>query len=150
MFRLFRFALILLALTSLCRGANDPSLAKYARVNVAETKTSIYIGSVTMTLPTFVREKDQYVTSYRARVFPYFFYNESGRLAITVSDDALRQLAQGQPIEFQGEGVSDEGSHRHVEGRAVPTDAHSGKIKVRVFVSKKIQLIFNTTYRFLE
>ena len=35
-------------------------------------------------------------------------------------------------------------------GIATPADARSGKIKVRVFVSKRIELIFNTSYRFGE
>ena len=43
--------------------------------------------------------------------------------------------------------MNDDGEERHIEGRAVPADANTGKIKVRVFVSKRIQLIFNTTYR---
>ncbi len=38
---------------------------------------------------------------------------------------------------------------RSITGRAVPEDATQGKLKVRVFVSKNIQLIFNTTYRFV-
>ena len=41
-----------------------------------------------------------------------------------------------------------DGTERPVEGKATPTDARSGKIKVRVFVSKRIELIFNTTYVF--
>lgn len=121
----------------------------YDRVDIASTKTSIYIGSITMTMPVFERHDDTYSADYRAKVFPYFFYSEHGRLSITVPDEDLRKLERGEVIQFVGEGVSSDGEHRHIEGRAVPTDAKSGKIKVRVFVSKKIQLIFNTTYRFV-
>jgi hypothetical protein len=46
--------------------------------------------------------------------------------------------------------VRSDGVERRVEGKATPVDATSGKIKVRVFVSKRIELIFNTTYRFIE
>lgn len=129
------------------RGSELP-LDRFARVDIAPTKTSIYIGSVTMTMPTFVREHGTYSAPYHAKVFPYFFLGERGRLSIDVSDDMLRRLEHGEPVDFVGRGVSSEGEPRRVEGRAVPADATSGKIKVRVFVSKKIQLIFNTTYRF--
>lgn len=141
------FALFLAATMTF---ATEESLsAVFDRVDVAPAQTSIYIGTVSMTMPTFVRENGTYAASYTAKVFPFFFYNESGRLEIDVSDDALRQLARGETITFVGRGVNTDGEHRHIEGRAVPTDAFSGQIKVRVFVTSRIELIFNTTYRFV-
>ncbi len=100
-----------------------------------------------MTFPEFVRKNGTYWSTYSARVFPYFFYNEDGHLSIDVSDDQLRQLARGETIEFKGHGLSSDSEERPIEGKVTPTDATSGKIKVRVYVSKHIQLIFNTTYR---
>lgn len=143
--------LTLCALAALCLAparADDAMLARYRRVEIAPTKTSIYIGTVSMTMPAFTRHAATYTATYTAKVFPYFFYNETGTLAIDVSDDALRQLTRGEPITFTGRGQNTDGEKRHVEGRAVPTDATTGHIKVRVFISKRIQLIFNTTYRF--
>jgi hypothetical protein len=125
----------------------DASLARYDRVEIAPAKTSIYVGSVAMTLTPFLRKNGVYHSVYHAKVFPYFFWNEQGWIAIEISDDALRQLAKGEVVQFQGRGMNDDGEERHIEGRAVPADANTGKIKVRVFVSKRIQLIFNTTYR---
>lgn len=143
--------LLLCALAALCLAparAEDAPLTRYHRVEIAPAKTSIYIGSVSMTMPVFTRSAGTYTASYTAKVFPYFFYDEKGTLAIDVSDDALRQLARGEPITFTGRGQNTDGEPRHIEGRAVPSDATSGHIKVRVFVTKHIQLIFNTTYRF--
>ncbi len=137
---------VLLFSAALATASDD--LGVYARVDIAPTKTSIYIGSVSMTMPTFVRENGTYSAAYTAKVFPYFFYNEKGTLSIDVGDDELRRLERGEPVDFEGRGVNADGEERRVAGRAVPTDAHSGEIKVRVFVSKRIQLIFNTTYRF--
>lgn len=145
-----RLAFALFVLSCLTgRSAAETPIDRFNRVEIASTKTSIYIGSITMTMPVFERVDGTYSADYRAKVFPYFFYNEHGRLSITVPDEDLRKLERGEVIQFVGEGISSDGERRHVEGRAVPTDANSGKIKVRVFVSKKIQLIFNTTYRFL-
>jgi len=125
-------------------------LDRYNRVDIAEAKTSIYIGSVTMKLPPFIRENGVYTATYQAKVFPFFFQNESGTLSIEIPDDTLRALERGEVIHFTGHAHNDDGEERHVEGRAIPDGPNSlsGSIKVRVFVSKKIQLIFNTTYRF--
>lgn len=127
--------------------ANRPA-TDYARVEVAPTKTSIYIGSVAMTMPAFTRTADTYTSTYEAKVFPFFFSNESGRLSVEISDALLQRLAAGEPIEFTGRAVNESGAERRIEGKATPADAASGKLKVRVFVSRRIELIFNTTYRF--
>jgi hypothetical protein len=123
--------------------------ANQQTVIIEPAKTSIYIGSVTMTMPPFQRIEARYESSYVATIFPYFFYNEHGRLAIDFSDAQLAQLGRGEHVEFKGAGHNAAGEERRIEGTATPTDTERGKIKVRVFVSKKIQLIFNTTYRFV-
>jgi hypothetical protein len=139
---LFFFALTLAA-------QNTPlPLETFRQVDIAPTKTSIYIGSVSMTMPTFHRTGITYSSTYVAKVFPYFFESEKGQLSIDLPDEDLRRLERGEVVQFTGRGVNTDGEERRIEGRAIPTDAHTGKIKVRVFVSKKIQLIFNTTYRF--
>jgi len=136
-----------LALAPLARaGELDPS--RYDKVDIPPVRTSIYIGRVTLTLAGLVRHHETYTSAYSAKVFPYFFYNEQGHLSITVTDEMLQRLAKGETVQFQGSGLSSDGEERHIEGKAVPVDALSGHIKVRVFVSKHIQLIFNTTYRF--
>ena len=129
-------------------GETTPLPGRYAEATVETARTSIYIGAVTLRMPPFVREGSTYSSTYSAKVFPFFFYNEAGSLSIDLSDDDLRQLAAGQRVSFTGEAFSEAGEPRKVEGHADPADEHSGKIKVRVWVSKKIELIFNTTYRF--
>ncbi len=129
------------------RATGDADLRRYDLVAIAPTSTSIYVGRVSMILTPFVRKGGVYHSHYIAKVFPYFFWGEQGWIAIDMSDDNLRQLAKGEVIQFKGHGMNEDGEERHIEGRAVPADANSGKIKVRVFVSKRIQLIFNTTYR---
>lgn len=128
--------------------AEEAPLTRYAFVEIETAKTSIYIGSVTMTMPRFTRKDGAFSSTYHARVFPYFFSSEKGQLSINVSDDELRRLERGETVQFTGRAENTDGEERRIEGRAVPTDAVTGKIKVRVFVSKKIELIFNTTYRF--
>ena len=144
----FRSAVVALALGLCLARAAEPAAGRFDRVHVAPTKTSIYLGTVSMTMPTLTRVNGTYEAAYTAKVVPFFFYNESGKLAIEISDEALRKLEAGEPIEFKGRGVRADGAERRVEGKATPLDATSGKLKVRVFYSKRIELIFNTTYRF--
>lgn len=140
-----RWLLACILLTAAALGATDD---RYATVAIEPAKTSIYIGNVTMTMPTFRRVAARYESSYVAKVFPYFFYNERGTLGIEFTHEQLAKLAGGERVEFKGQAKSDAGEDRRIEGHATPADAMGGKIKVRVFVSKKIELIFNTTYRF--
>lgn len=126
----------------------EPLADFYQRATVETAKTSIYIGNVKLAMPPFDRVEDRYESTYEAKVFPFFFYNESGTISITFSDDDLRKLALGERVYFKGEAFDTKGEPRRVEGHADPADERSGKIKVRVWVSKNIELIFNTTYRF--
>ena len=150
---MFRLALRVAALALIAgvARADEPDLRRYDRVEIAPTKTSIYIGSVSMTMPPFVRAGSvAFESTYVAKVFPFFFQSENGRLSVAFSDDALRRLERGERVEFTGQAVATNGDQRRVEGHATPEapGVPSGKIKVRVFVSKRIELIFNTTYRF--
>jgi len=140
--------LVFLVVTTALVGAAERNLTRFDRAEIAAAKTSIYIGSVTMTTPPFVRTAGVYEADYTAKVFPFLFSSEAGRLRINVSNDALHQLEAGEAIEFTGLAIRADGLERRVEGKATPVDPHSGRIKVRVFVSKRIELIFNTTYRF--
>ena len=66
---------------------------RYATVVIAPAKTSIYVGTVTLTMPTFERRGSRFESVYMAKVFPYFFYNESGALGIDFSAEQLSRLA---------------------------------------------------------
>lgn len=128
--------------------AAEPPLAGFKTVEIAPTKTSIYVGTVSLTMPVLQRNNITYSATYVAKVFPFFFESENGELSIDIPNEDLIRLARGEVVNFVGRGKNSDGQERRIEGRAIPADAQSGKIKVRVFVSKKIQLIFNTTYRF--
>jgi hypothetical protein len=125
-----------------------PLNPRYRRVEVAPTKTSIYIGSVSLNLPPMERRNGEFTATYEAKVFPFAFYNETGRLWIEFSDEQLHRLEQGERVSFQGHAQRADGVEHRVEGHATPADATSGKVKVRVFATKSVELIFNTTYRF--
>lgn len=134
-------------------GLGLPALAApadYSRLTVEPGKTSIYIGNVTITMTPFRRDQGVFAADYRAKVFPYFFANEHGWLRVEFSEEQLARLERGERVPFSGQAENSEKEPRRIEGHATPDapGAKHGKIKVRVFVTKKIELIFNTTYRF--
>lgn len=126
-----------------------PLGGRYSEVTVEPTKTSIYIGNVSLTMPPFSRQSGYYTTTYRAKVFPFFFYSERGDISVEFSDENVRRLMEGETVYFKGHASNNRGAERRIEGRAIPEKpgAAYGKIKVRVWVGK-IELIFNTVYRF--
>ena len=144
-----RLAAALLAFVVASRlGGAAPDTA-WRKVVIEPTWTSIYVGTVSLRLPEFTRNAaGEYESTYTARVLPWFFQNETGRLVIRIPDDDLRRLGRGEIIEFTGRAVNHAGEERIVTGRATPADAASGLIKVRVRVSTRIEFIFNTSYRF--
>ncbi|WP_415908250.1 hypothetical protein [Oleiharenicola sp. Vm1] len=119
--------------------------AAWTRVTVPAMKTSIYIGSVTLTPGAFERRGDQWSTTYAAKVFPWFPWSEHGDITITVTDADLARLAKGETVEFTGDAKNHKGKPRRVTGRAQPANDHAGKIKVRIHVDD-VELIFNGTY----
>jgi hypothetical protein len=137
--------------------AAEPSVSAasspYDTVLVPRVKTSIYIGSVALTMTPLKRGADQvYAADYKATVVPFFMFNESGQLRITFTDGQLARLATGERVEFSGDGKNKGGSPRPITGHATADTpgAKTGKIKVRVFVTKKTALVFDTTYAFEE
>jgi len=119
--------------------------AAFTRVTVPAMKTSIYVGSVTLSTSTFERRGDQWSTSYNAKVFPWFPWSEHGDITITVTDADLARLAKGETVEFTGDAQNHKKKPRKVTGRAQPANDHAGRIKVRIHVDD-VELIFNGSY----
>ncbi|WP_129047983.1 hypothetical protein [Oleiharenicola lentus] len=141
---------LLLLLTAvcgaLCADSSQP-LGDWDSVTVAPVKTSIYVGSVTLVTGVFRRDGDVFNTTYEAKVWPWFFWSESGRISISLPPADLLRLSRGERVEFKGEATNHKNKPRHVTGHADRLDAANGKIKVRIGVDDT-EIIFNGTYRF--
>ena len=143
-----RLCLLLLlgAVAPLTADTTQPA-GEWDSVTVAPIKTSIYVGSVTLTTGEFRRDGDRFAATYEAKVWPWFFWGETGRITITLPQTELARLARGERVEFTGEAFNHKNKPRHVTGRAERVDAATGRIKVRIGVDDT-ELIFNGTYRF--
>lgn len=139
---------LLLALGSVAPLRADIELLTPPRVTVAPMKTSIYVGSVTLTTTDFQPQDENFKATYEAKVRPWFFWGETGQITIKLPVTDLTRLALGQPIEFTGEAANHKNKPRTVTGRAQPAGPTSGKIKVRI-MADGIELIFNGTYQLL-
>jgi hypothetical protein len=126
-------------------GAVAP-LPAWDRVTVAPMKTSIYIGSVTLASEPFVRAGTTLTTRYEAKVWPWFFWSETGRITLSLTEANLAGLARGETIEFTGEAANHRNKPRPVTGRAQPQDAVSGQFKIRI-AADGYTLVFNGAYR---
>lgn len=137
-------ALLCLALAA--AAAAPAAAALPDRVAVPPLKTSIYVGSVTLATGEFRRDGETFAATYEAKVFPWFFWGETGAIEIRVPEADLARLVRGETIEFTGDARNQKGKPRRVTGRAQPTDAATGRIKVRIAVDD-VELIFNGPYR---
>lgn len=118
---------------------------EWNRVTVEPMKTSIYVGSVKLLTTPFVRDGDHYRATYQAKVFPWAFWNENGKILITLSDADRAKLQRGERCEFTGEAFNQKNKPRKITGYADPAQSNTGKIKVRIGVDD-IELVFNGPY----
>jgi hypothetical protein len=128
-------------------GAAPPNLGRFATVDAEPVKTSIYLGSVTLSASEFHRQGQMYAADYTAKVFPFFFLSEAGQMRIAVPDESLQRLDAGQAIEFTGTAVRSDGRRRVITGRILPLTATTGKLKVRLIVNRSLTLVFDSAYR---
>ena len=137
-----------LAFTPAYAHGAETNLAPYAQVEVAPVATWAYLANITLSVDRFQRNDGIYAAPYTAKILPYFLLNEKGMLRIKVPDETLAQLAQGKAIDFTGSAIREgDGKDRPVDGRATPVDAMTGVLKVRLFYTRHIVLVFTTTYR---
>lgn len=145
-----RFPLLYLGLMLVTAGAlraapTGPAV-EWRTVAIEAMNTSIYIGRVTLTTSEFTRTGEQFTATYEARVWPWAFWNETGRITINLPSADIARLQRGERVEFTGEATNHRNKPRHVTGRADRTGEGTGKIKVRIGVDDT-ELIFNGTYR---
>ena len=106
-------------------------------------------GKATLTIGVLQRTNGIYAGDYKIKVFPYFFKNEKGRLAIAVSDQSLAEISRGKAAAITGTATTSgkSGRSRHIEATATPADLDHGKLKLW-FTAGTRKMIFETAYHF--
>jgi hypothetical protein len=114
--------------------------------------TKVAGGKATLTVSPLRRIKDIFEGEFDMKVAPYFFKNDKGKLAITVSDDLMAKVCAGSPVGIIGTATTKAGKGsvvRQINAEATPVDALHGMLKVWLTVDER-ELVFQTKYWFVE
>ena len=106
-------------------------------------------GKATLTISALQRTDGVYSGDYKVKVFPYFFKNETGRLAISVSDDSLAGINKGKVVTIIGTATTNGkgGKCRHIDATATPANTNGGTLKLW-FMAGKTKMTFEPAYHF--
>jgi hypothetical protein len=104
-------------------------------------------GNATLIIGPLQRADGIYTGDYKLNVFPYFFKDESGRLAIVVSDATIAKVNQGKVVAITGIATTSGkgGKCRPIEATATATDSNHGTLKLW-FTAGKRKMIFSPAY----
>jgi hypothetical protein len=148
---MFKAILCLFLLASgWCAAQTPPTLAAPpGRVLMLDTSVmSLPTAKATLTVGPLTRTNGFYVGDFKVKVFPYFFKNDWGRLAINVPDAAMDALAAGKPVSVTGTSTSlKRGTVRHITITATPIDHNHGNVSLW-FMVKDLKMIFTPDYHF--
>ncbi|HEY5043324.1 MAG TPA: hypothetical protein VIK53_15135 [Verrucomicrobiae bacterium] len=170
-----RILLLLMLVTAGCSApvgtppSTNPAAANPAATNQASTNQAaanpaatsrilligpssmpVAAGKVTLTIGPLKRANGVYTGDYKIKVFPYFYKNEQGRLAIVVSDKSLTGINQGKATAIIGTATTSGkgGSSRHIDATATPSDINHGTIKLTFTTAGNRKMIFGPAYHF--
>jgi hypothetical protein len=108
-------------------------------------------GKATLIIGALQRADGVYWGDYKIKVFPYFFKNEKGRLAIVVSDESLAAINKGKVVAIIGTATTSGkgGSSRHIDAAATPVDINHGTLKLW-FMAGNRKMIFEPAYHLAQ
>jgi hypothetical protein len=111
---------------------------------------AITAGEATLTIGALQRADGVYSGNYKLNVFPYFFKNEKGTLAIVVSNESLAEVNLGKIVAIIGTATTSGkgGKSRHIDATATPVDINHGTLKLW-FTSGDKKMIFEPAYHFV-
>ena len=111
----------------------------------------ITAGKVTLSITSLQRTDGVYAGEYKLNVFPYFYKNEKGRLAIVVSDESLAAINRGEAVTVIGTATTSGkyGKRRDIQATATPADRDHGSLKVWFTVGSR-EMTFRPAYHFVE
>jgi hypothetical protein len=150
--RIFLFLLLLAAgwNTAQATPASTNSAAASRILMIDSSSMPVAAGKATLTIGALQRVDGVYSGDYKINVFPYFFKNEKGRLAIIVSDKSLAEISHGKVAAITGTATtSGQGSRsRPIAATATPADINHGTLKLWFTTTGGRKMIFEPAYHF--
>jgi hypothetical protein len=104
-------------------------------------------GKATLTIGPLQRVDGIYTGNYEITVFPWFFENENGTLAIVVSDESQAKINRGKAAAITGTATTSGkgGRSRPIEATATPADIDHGDLKLW-FMAGDRKMTFEPAY----
>lgn len=143
-------ALLAAGLGSSHAAPSSTNSASIKRVLVVDSSSMpVAGGRVVLTIGALQRVDGVYSGNYKIKVFPYFYKNEKGRLAIVVSDESLALINTGKVAAIIGTATTSGlgGISRHIDATATPVDINHGRLKVWFVVGDR-NMLFEPAYHF--
>jgi hypothetical protein len=148
------FVFLILGVTSVIHAeqrnsAAGTSTAGTRKLFIDPSSTSVALrGKASLVVSPLTHRNGNYAGDYQLKVRPYFFKSETGSLLLVASDDSVRKLEAGTPINFTGQAVTLKDGRTHVVlGRATPSSNDCGSVRFSI-VTDDAKIVFNTSYHF--
>jgi hypothetical protein len=118
---------------------------------IEPSSMSVLAGKATLTIGPLERTNGVYIGDYEYAVFPWFQFNEQGKLAILVSDESLAQANQGKVVTITGTATASGkgGARRPIVIIATPVDKDHGILNLS-FMAGSRKMIFTPAYHFTD
>ena len=148
MYKSFLLLLVLAYSLSTAQAA-PPATGSASPVLILENSTMpLPTAKATLSIGPLTRTNGVYTGDFKVKVFPYFYKSDRGRLAITIPDEALAAVNQGQTVSFSGTSTSTKnGIVRRIEITATPINHDHGTVTLW-FMAGDQKMIFTPTYHF--
>ena len=143
-------ALCAVGWSAACAAPTSTNSAPVNRIlRIDSSSMSIAGGIARLTIGPLQRVNGVYIGDYELKVFPYFFKNDKGRLAILVSDESLAKVNRGKVAAITGTATtSSKGAEvRPIAATATPVDTNHGQLKLWFSVGDR-KMIFEPAYHF--
>jgi hypothetical protein len=146
--------LLVLGVTSVIHAERPDSTAGTSNAGTRKllidpSSTSVALrGKASLIVSPLTHRDGNYAGDYQLKVRPYFFKSEKGSLLLAASDDAVRKLQAGTPINFTGKAVTHKDGRIHIVlGRATPSSGDRGSVTFSI-ITDDAKIVFNTAYHF--
>lgn len=131
-----------------------PRRAASAHEVLAIDRSSMKIpgGKATLIIGSLRRTNDIFGGEFQMKVVPYFFKNDQGTLAITITDEMIAKGSKGMTVDITGTATTKAGKNdvvRDIKAVAMPVDGEHGALKLWFTIDER-KMVFETKYRFVE
>lgn len=135
-----RLALLAAICGRACAASVETNSATPDRILLIDPSSMpVAAGKATQTIGPPQRTNGVYAGDYKLKVIPYFWKNETGRLAIVVSDAELAGIGQDKIEAITGTATTsgNGGKSLPIAATATPVDPDHGKLKLWFSAEKK-------------